>query len=123
MGLGIMKGSTCGCAASATASSVAAPTAGKFGNPDPKRFQILRHSEYRAPTARFATVVEVLYPDSKNYEGRKILLYLCAYATIAEQKVLDPHFCNDGSHLSPFARFEPTARGWDAATALAQVLA
>jgi len=28
---------------------------------------------------------------------------------------LDPHFCDDGAHLSPFARFEPTERGWAAA--------
>jgi hypothetical protein len=86
----------------------------KFGNPNPKRFEIKRHKEYDG-----WTVVEVVYPDAKNYEGRKILLYHCRYAQIAAQKELDPHFCDDGSHLSPFARFEPTENGWRMANAFA----
>lgn len=96
------------------------PTATKAkrpNNPNPKNFRILRHF-----CVRDLTVVEVIYPDATNYEGRKIMLYRARLEDIMAQKELDPHFCDDGSHLSPFARFEPTDRGWGAAQRCATVL-
>lgn len=91
------------------------------GNPNPKKFTILRHFEYPHPRGS-RTVVEVLYPDAKNFEGRKIMLYLCDFATVAQQSTLDPHFCDNimakahgSDYVSPFARFEPTIDGWRAA--------
>ncbi len=105
MGLSPFHGSEC------QAGSLApSPVDPRFGNPNPKRFQILRHEECFSWTA-----VEVSYPDAKNYEGRKIMVYQHTYAKIEAQNELDPHFCDDGAHLSPFARFEPTKDGWEAA--------
>lgn len=95
------------------------PADPRFGNPNPKRFEIRRYLECGSGSMK-RTVVEVSYPDAKNYEGRKVMLYLCAHEEVARQESLDPHFCDDGGHLSPFARFEPTKRGWAAAVKLAQ---
>jgi len=76
--------------------------------PDPRRFTIQRASV----EGRFL-VAEVVYPDAKNYEGRKILVYegLTAKA-LGKASVLDPHFCEHSTHPSPIARFEPTPKGW-----------
>jgi len=87
------------------------------GNPNPKRFSIARHASFRE-----ATVVEAVYPDAKNYEGRKIMVYCCDLQTILGQETLDPHFCDHGEHLAPFGRFEPTEAGWNAACALAEAI-
>ena len=111
MGLGIPSfGRTSKC-------SVDDPKPLPAGNPNPAKFKILRYFE-----ARHATAVEVHYPDATNYEGKKVMVYRFAKSVIDHQKNLDPHFCNNGSHLTPFARFEPTKYGWDAACALATVL-
>lgn len=81
-------------------------------NPNPRNFEILRHDQVAG-----WTVVEVCYPDATNYEGRKVMVFHSVFSDIAALKSLDPHFCDDG-HLAPFARFEPTERGWRAAQAL-----
>ena len=99
-------------------SSCSTETSSRVGNPDPRRFEILRIVGFVGS----GTAVEVRYPDAKNYEGRKILVYRCSAKVIEEQKVLDPHFCDDSSHPSPFARFEPTKDGWEAAMRLAKSL-
>ncbi len=114
MGIGIMRGSKCSATSSCgilkKTSACGAPTVSRFGNPDPRRFEIIRSAEFGS-----YTVVEVVYPDAKNYEGRKVMVYACALDKIRMQSELDPHFCDDGSHLAPFARFEPTEAGWHAA--------
>lgn len=118
MGLSPISNSVCktdSCASVST--SNASTTASRAGNPDPKRFSILRTAEFRN-----YTVIEVVYPDAKNYEGRKVMVYACSLDRIRTQDELDPHFCDDGSHLSPFARFEPTETGWNAACELAKNL-
>jgi len=112
MGLGLF--STC---AAVSTCSVDGLAPRPVNNPNPRNFKILRTDEQA-----HATVVEIVYPDAKNYEGRKILVYLHPLATITAQRVLDPHFCDDRTHLSPFARFEPTATGWEVACALAAVI-
>lgn len=81
-------------------------------NPDPQNFTVLRHYSIAG-----WTVVEVQYPDCTNYEGRKVLVYRARLVDVLALKIMDPHFCDDG-HLAPFARFEPTARGWRAAQQL-----
>lgn len=91
---------------------------GLAGNPNPTRFQVIRLYE-TGKGKKQVTVAELNYPDAKNYEGRKILVYECSMNELNKQKALDPHFCDDKSHLSPFARFEPTERGWAAACSLA----
>jgi hypothetical protein len=37
-------------------------------------------------------------------------------------EMIDPHFAKNTFYFSPFARFEPTQKGWDMAIALAKEL-
>jgi hypothetical protein len=63
------------------------------------------------------------YPDCKNNEGKKILLYEnCKLADLIKQKYIDPHFSTAKRFYSPIARFEPTARGWQMAIRSAESL-
>lgn len=88
------------------------------GNPDPANFKILQ-SVQRGEHL----LVEVRYPDCQNCEGRKILFYKNTQKRhLSGRKELDPHFSDDPEMLSPFARFEPTQEGWDAAERLAEIL-
>ncbi|BBA65560.1 hypothetical protein [Xanthomonas phage XacN1] len=87
------------------------------GNPVPSRFTILE--SYARGDNHIA--IKVNYPDARNYEGTKILVYRNVNVhRILSAIVLDPHFSDDGS-LSPFARFEPTVDGWAAAKELVDV--
>lgn len=77
-------------------------------NPDPTNFQIIRSVQFTD-----WLVVEILFPDCTNYEGRKILMYEdTSIEELIEQKVVDPHFCDNQQFNSPVARFEPTNVGW-----------
>lgn len=80
----------------------------KQPNPNPTNFII----EKIKPIGKF-TIVMVRYPDCANYEGRKILVYeSISKKQVLELNLLDPHFCEDGKHPSPIARFKPTDQGW-----------
>lgn len=73
-------------------------------NPNPKNFRIDKLIELQN------TYVEVYYPDAKNYEGNKVMVYKGKVAQqILAAKELDPHFSDNG--LSPIARFTPTIEG------------
>lgn len=73
-------------------------------NPNPKNFKIEALVEIEN------TYVEVFYPDAKNYEGRKIMVYKGKVAEqIMKATELDPHFQPEG--LTPIARFAPTLEG------------
>ena len=75
--------------------------------PNPKNFRI----EKACSNGNYVMVM-VHYPDCKNYEGRKILLFeSVTLEQIVNLDFIDPHFC-DGSHISPVARFVPTDAGW-----------
>jgi hypothetical protein len=94
------------------------PTAAAAGNPDPTRFVVLK-----AVAVGTHTVARVHYPDARNYEGVKVLVYRdVSPAELQAAGVLDPHFCDHGGHASPFARFEPTSAGWSAALTCAAAL-
>jgi len=82
------------------------------GNPDPKNFEIIKiHA-----TVNYIIAL-IKYPNCTNYEGKKILVFTgITPSDFKRLSFIDPHFCDDGNHLSPVARFEPTARGWDMAT-------
>lgn len=83
----------------------------KFGNPDPKNFKLLQFVNIGK-----YTVARILYPDCKNYEGEKILVYTGAdFLRILGQSEVDPHFSDNPDFVSPIARFEPTDRGWNLA--------
>jgi len=85
------------------------PYAVPNSNPNPRNFKVIREQ-----TIRGFLVVEVEYPDAKNFEGRKIMVYSgftsskdLLDATCGE---LDPHFSEHG--VSPVARFKPGFVGW-----------
>lgn len=80
----------------------------KSGNPNPLNFRIDQISEIKG----FKLVV-VNYPDCKNYEGDKILVYDKGISVeqIKNSKFLDPHFCDTKEHISPIARFKPDKDG------------
>lgn len=74
-------------------------------NPDPKNFKIQKLLELEN------TYVEVLYPDAKNYEGLKVMVFKGQVAKeLLALTELDPHFDNSDK-LSPIARFEPSEFG------------
>lgn len=87
-------------------------------NPDPSNWEILRY-EYIGNVL----VIEIKYPDCTNYEGRKILMYNnVSLVDIVNQKVIDPHFCDNKRYKHPIARFEPTEEGWVLAIKTAGIL-
>jgi len=88
------------------------------GNPVPWNMEIERIVQIGCNT-----VALIRYPDCKNYEGRKILLYRNhTEIEVSSAKSLDPHFNDKQECISPFARFEPTDFGWLSACAMAKHL-
>lgn len=115
MGLGIFKPSGCNCGGQTkTITKVIEKVVEIFlpnPIPNPKNFAIVKTEQYDT-----LLIVMINYPDCKNYEGNKILVF----ENIMESQLraisfIDPHFCAGSSHLSPIARFEPTKRGWQMA--------
>lgn len=88
-------------------------------NPDPHRYKVL--DSYQCAKA---LAIKIHYPGCTAYEGVKVLVYRNATVRRLRAQVLgiDPHFSSSTKALSPFARFEPTARGWRAACSLADSL-
>lgn len=89
-------------------------------NPNPERFTIKESVKVGK-----CLVLRVNYPDAKNFEGNKILVYEKDYVNHWEilgrtKGKLDPHF-SDGE-VSPVARFAPTEDGWNYALKFAQSL-
>jgi len=95
--------------------SPVAVTTPRKGDPIPARFEIIRTYKRGA-----FTVAEIVWPDAKNYDGRKIALYRCELKWLAAADELDPHFAETRGPLVPIARFEPTAQGWKMAVACAR---
>ena len=95
---------------------MSSPYAVQNSNPDPKNFQLIK-----AESVKNNLVVMIKYPDAKNYEGIKILLYKDVknfnQLVLLNNGKIDPHFSD--STKSPIARFEPTKLGWDLAIQLA----
>lgn len=85
--------------------------------PNPKRF-LINKVEQIGPWV----VASVYYPEATNYEGNKVMVYMCSEQKLREQLILDPHFCQNKKHPTPFVRFEPTEQGWNAAIKLATCL-
>lgn len=87
------------------------------GNPNPYRFKVLQKKLIGK-----SVVVFVNYPDCKNYEGDKILVFKNEKDFNANVSIgtLDPHFSQ--THPSPIARFEPTKNGWKLACKFARIL-
>jgi hypothetical protein len=62
-------------------------------------------------------VLRVLFPQCPN--GDKIMVYREQQAPVKPYERIRPHFNQEGS---PFARFEPTEEGWDAAVRFARTM-
>jgi hypothetical protein len=87
-----------------------------INNPNPLEYRVVRHKQVGRHL-----VIEIQYSNCTSYEGRKIMVYRnTKRSKLLEQKSIDPHFSNSKTMRSPFARFEPTATGWECAVALAQ---
>jgi len=84
------------------------------GNPNPYNFVIQKSEDING-----ICVLKVRYPDAKNYEGNKIILFEKKSSFFLKRKSLDPHFSKKGP--SPIARFEPTKRGWEMAIMFARM--
>ena len=79
------------------------------GNPNPHNFEV-KQCIWKGNVY----VVEVNYPDCKNYEGNKILVISKDdFNKAMDCGILDPHFSNKGQTV--IARFEPTPKGWNMA--------
>lgn len=82
-------------------------TSKNTSNPNPSNYKIIRAIEKNSHL-----LVEIEYPDCRNYEGRKILVFdNLTYDQLKSFKTIDPHFSNNKKFKSPIARFEPTERG------------
>lgn len=86
-------------------------------NPNPRNYKIIRYKEKDGNS-----LVEINYPNCTNYEGNKILFYRCTMVELLLQKEIDPHFSENKTFKSPFARFEPTANGWNAGLKMLEYL-
>lgn len=86
-------------------------------NPKPDNYTIIRHQNRFYQNHKYV-IIEIQYHDCTNYEGRKLMVFKCSLQDLLNQKLIDPHFCDDESVISPIARFEPTSRGWRMANAL-----
>ena len=88
----------------------------KAGDPVPTNFKILQLEEYASNV-----VAIIQYPDATSYEGVKVLVFLDTSPYKLRHYVsIDPHFSDVGGRLTPFARFEPTEKGLQAARHMAK---
>jgi len=90
--------------------------------PRADNYKIDRYKEIGTKKKGIWLLIELVYPDSKNYEGHKILVYRGVTLTeLKEQGSIDPHFSDPQfEYLSPIARFEPTNDGWHMAHVMIQ---
>lgn len=90
------------------------------GNPDPSNYQLVRAEEGLGKYL----IVMIKYPDCKNYEGNKILVFKdVTLIELVNQKLIDPHFFpGDDKRKSPIARFVPTEEGWQMALVFVKAL-
>jgi hypothetical protein len=86
-------------------------------NPDPGNWKVKDSQQ-----VGYWLVVKIQYPDCTNYEGNKILVYKgINIRGLRALRRIDPHFSDNKEKLAPFARFEPTGMGWQAAIQLARI--
>lgn len=90
-------------------SRCSSPYAAEDSNPNPVNFRITKEERI----GKFLLLI-VNYPDAKNFEGDKILVYEDVKDSIELLKMLDnkldPHFSKQTK--SPVARFPPTKEGY-----------
>ena len=88
-------------------------------NPDPYNWKLIRSKQ----VSKYC-VMDVLYPDCTNFEGRKILVLknITHLESVKYQGNLDPHFTSANVKWKPIARFEPTKEGWKNAIIFCQAI-
>ncbi len=87
-------------------------------SPKPKQADPTNYKIIKAHEENKFLLVKINYPDCKNYEGNKILLFKdLTLLELVNQKLIDPHFFekNELEIVSPIARFVPTDEGWNMA--------
>ena len=92
------------------------PTSGNSNapNPNPEGFVILGAEQIGRNV-----VAIIKYVGCTNFEGVKVCVYRgVTCSQIRNMKILDPHFSEQG--IAPFARFEPTLEGKNAAREFAR---
>lgn len=78
------------------------------GNPNPSNFKIEKFEQ----VGKY-TIMEVVYPDATNFEGKKILVFEnLDMVALINSKRLDPHFQVESNLI---ARFKPDEKGWERA--------
>jgi hypothetical protein len=84
-------------------------------NPRADNYKILKYKEIGDNL-----ILIIKYLDCTNYEGKKILVFKnVSLKKIMNQGLIDPHFSENKNYYSPFARFEPTKKGWKSAQIIA----
>lgn len=83
-------------------------------NPDPYNFKIIQANQYGS-----YCIIVAEYPNCKNFEGKKVMVFKCDVEEILKRKKLDPHFELD--KYSPVARFAPTDEGMRLALSLCKL--
>ena len=106
------------------AKCTSSPYAVPNSNPNPARFQIMDWRKFPNIGGRRFLLIKVRYPDAKNFEGVKIMVYegFTNPEDLLRQagNMLDPHFAEHG--IGPIARFAPTDEGWAHAIAFLRSL-
>jgi hypothetical protein len=87
----------------------------RSGNPVATNYKIVKSKSFYD-----WCVIKIVYPDCNNYEGNKICVYNYHLAKILSHNKLDPHFSQND--IAPFARLEPTEKGWAAAIGLIKLM-
>lgn len=87
-------------------------------NPNPLNWEVRRFNQMGK-----YLVIELMYPDCTNYEGKKVLVYKnITRDDLYKQGIVDPHFSENKKFHSPIARFEPTSEGWISAKRFAYMM-
>jgi len=89
-------------------------------NPNPCNYKILKYKYINN-----YLIILINYPDCKNFEGNKILIFkdIKLKELIYKESIvkIDPHFSNETKY-SPIARFIPTKKGFEMAEKMCELI-
>lgn len=76
-------------------------------NPNPRNFELI----FAQHVGNYL-IVKIRYPDCRNYEGMKVMVYEgISTDDLIKQGSIDPHFSDNKNFHSPIARFVPSHGG------------
>jgi hypothetical protein len=94
-----------------------------YDQPDPKPKKNPECNVLSTATYGRYLIVIANYPESKNYEGLKVLVFEdTTLPELEKQGWIDPHFSQHKTKKHPIARFEPTKNGVEMAITLFKTL-